>query len=242
METVSDKLREIIGKKGYDYLADKPYKVFKELVDSGAADTKTAGAVFCFLVNRLPESVIVGSDVGTLSSEIQEKCGLNQEMADTVAGIFLEVYSSENRDEWARSEMQGAREFLSESWTFSWEGLAYWDYGTGGCDCHYNARIELMPTEESLSEKKIADKLRKNPFMSREDIRGYFEKSLKEYLDYAFEDYCTCDDYYAPVSEDFEIEYDLEHEWCPKNGFELVSCEGDGYTDDYEPKLWDGGW
>ena len=51
------------------------------------------------------------------------------------------------------------------------------------------------------------------------------------------------DDYYAPVSEDFEIEYDLEHDWCPKNGFDLaVSFEGDGCTDDYEPKLWNGGW
>ena len=54
-------------------------------------------------------------------------------------------------------------------------------------------------------------------------------------MDSEFEEYCTCDDYYEPVVEDFELTYDVEH-WCKENGFEVVSCEGDGSNGGYEPK------
>ena len=49
--------------------------------------------------------------------------------------------------------------------------------------------------------------------------------------------YCTCDGYYEPVVEDFELTYDVEHR-CKENGFEVVSCEGDNGSDGgYEPKF-----
>ena len=50
------------------------------------------------------------------------------------------------------------------------------------------------------------------------------------------EEYCTDDDYYPPVVEDFEIEYHVQ-EWCKKNGFEFISCDGDGEEGEYEPKF-----
>ena len=56
------------------------------------------------------------------------------------------------------------------------------------------------------------------------------------YLDDEFERYCTCEDYYQPVVEDFEFDYYLE-KWCEKNGFEIVSYEGDGHDDGYEPSF-----
>jgi hypothetical protein len=62
------------------------------------------------------------------------------------------------------------------------------------------------------------------------------ENKLGKYLDGEFEEYCTCDDYYQPVVEDFEIDYYVK-EWCKKNGFIVVSCEGDGYDDGYEPSF-----
>ena len=30
--------------------------------------------------------------------------------------------------------------------------------------------------------------------------------------------------------------------WCDENEFELKECNGDGYDDGYEPKLWNGEW
>ena len=80
--------------------------------------------------------------------------------------------------------------------------------------------------------------LGKNPFATKETIHDLFSKKLRKYLDYEFEDYCTEDDYYQPVVEDFgsNLEYDLQ-KWSEENGFEFVSCEGDGNDDGYEPKF-----
>ena len=112
-----------------------------------------------------------------------------------------------------------------------------WDAGNGTVDCHYEAAIILMPTEAIASDKELASQLKKNPFMAKEAIYDLFAKRLKEYLDREFEEYCTEDDYYQPVVEDYgsNLEYDLA-EWCKENGFEFVSFEGDGGDDGYEPK------
>ena len=64
-------------------------------------------------------------------------------------------------------------------------------------------------------------------------IREIYVKNLKEYLDREFEEYCTCDDYYQPVVEDFELDYYLK-DWCKKNGFKVISCEGDGDDSGFE--------
>ena len=95
-----------------------------------------------------------------------------------------------------------------------------------------------MPTEVISADKELAQKIKKNPFMTKSEIHELFAKRIKKYLDSEFEDYCTCDDYYQPVVEDFgdNLEYDLT-EWCKKNGFELVSCDGDGDDDGYKPKF-----
>lgn len=84
--------------------------------------------------------------------------------------------------------------------------------------------------------KDLQKLLKKNPFMTKESIYAFYEKKLKEYLDPEFEEYCTCDDYYEPSVEDFELTYDVEH-WCKENGFEVISCEGDGSDGGYEPKF-----
>ena len=78
----------------------------------------------------------------------------------------------------------------------------------------------------------------KNPFMTKEAIHDLFAERLRKYLDDQFEEYCTCDDYYQPVVEDYgsNLEYDLT-EWCKENGFEYISFEGYGSDSGYEPKF-----
>ena len=61
-------------------------------------------------------------------------------------------------------------------------------------------------------------------------------ESIREYLDNKFEEYCTEDDYYQPVVEDFDIDYRVS-EWSKENGFEVVSCDGNGENSGYEPKF-----
>ncbi len=78
--------------------------------------------------------------------------------------------------------------------------------------------------------------LKKNPFISSDEIYKLFDEKLGDYLNREFENYCACDDYYQPVLEDFALEHNVK-DWCKKNGFELVSYEGDGRDGGYDPKV-----
>ena len=79
----------------------------------------------------------------------------------------------------------------------------------------------------AIQNKDLQKLLKKNPFMTKESIYAFYEKKLKKYLNPEFEEYCTCDDYYEPVVEAFELTY----------GFEVISYEGDGSDGGYEPKF-----
>ena len=94
----------------------------------------------------------------------------------------------------------------------------------------------LRPIDPDCIGKKLSDLLNKNPFMTREAITDFYENDIRNWLDEEFERYCSCEDYYQPVVEDFEFDYYLA-EWCRKNGFEIVSYEGDGHDDGYEPSF-----
>ncbi len=172
MESVAEKLKELIDENGPKYLTEEPYKVYKELLRSGVTDRKIAGALLMLFASGIPDLVRPEDDPSFLSKLIQRDCCLNKKMADILADIVLLLHSRENEEEWK-------------------------------------------------------NKVKKNPFTKTEDIRKLYIKDLKEHLDYEFKDYCTCDDYYQPVAEDFELEAYLK-DWCDDNGFKIVSCEGDG--------------
>ena len=52
-ESVAGKLKELIDNNGPKFLSADPYEVYKELVNSGAADNKTAGAVMFLLTTDI---------------------------------------------------------------------------------------------------------------------------------------------------------------------------------------------
>ena len=92
-----------------------------------------------------------------------------------------------------------------------------------------------MPLKDVGKDKELARLLKQNPFMTKNEIHRCFEERLRKYLDYKFKEYCAADDYYQPVVEDFEIDYWVSG-WSRENGFEVVSCYGDGDDAGYEPK------
>ena len=96
--------------------------------------------------------------------------------------------------------------------------------------------ILYITVEKVFKDEFLYFKLKKNPFISSDAIYKLFDEELGDYLNREFEDYCTCDDYYQPVVEDFELEYHVRG-WCKKNGFELLSYEGNGRDEGYEPKF-----
>lgn len=201
------KLREIIDSEGPAYLENEPYLVYKELVDSRAADRKMAGAVLHALVSGSLNDAKNNCSIQELSESVQKECCFIKSMADKIAQIFLLLYSPDNKTAWEEKDKEGLRQFLGDEFTFTWKGFSVWDAGNGTVDCHYKAEIVLMPTE-----------------------------SIREYLDNKFEEYCTEDDYYQPVVEDFDIDYRVS-EWSKENGFEVVSCDGNGENSGYEPKF-----
>ena len=55
------------------------------------------------------------------------------------------------------------------------------------------------------------------PDFSPEDLYLALEKSLRDMLDAEFEDYCSEEDYYQPVVEDFEAEAYIR-DWAKERG------------------------
>lgn len=237
LESMVECLKGMIDNNGSSYLVDEPYEVYKALVISGKADRKTASAMLHFLVSQTLEYINPDYDAEELSKVIRRECSLNKRMADRIAITMYTLYSGENKKKWKSNELRGLKQFLSEQFICTWKGFAVWDEGNGTVDCRYEARIILVPTKDISIDSELSQHLKKNSFMKKEAIHDLFEKRLKEYLDYQFEEYCTEDDYYQPVVEDYGInlEYDLK-KWCEENRFEFVSVEGDGGDDGYEPK------
>ena len=95
-EAITAKLKAIIDEKGPKYLADEPYRVYKDLISYGGSDRKIAGAVLYILVSDvLPEDT--NDDFELLSGNIQKNCGLNKQISDRLAGIFGSLYSKDKR-------------------------------------------------------------------------------------------------------------------------------------------------
>lgn len=231
-----DMLKELIDTNGPGYLSGEPYQVYKELTKSKGGDRKTAAAILCFLVNGMLKDIEASCEQEELSKRIQKKCGFNKMMSDQLAYIFRNLYSDHNKSEWKTKNHEGLSQFLVQDHTFTWEGFSVWDAGNGTVDCYYNATVVIRPTEVAGRNKNLMKLLKKNPFMTKDAISHFYEKEIRKYLDSEFEEYCTCDDYYEPVVEDFELTYDVT-EWCKKNGFEVISCDGDGSNGGYEPKF-----
>ncbi|MDO4834372.1 MAG: hypothetical protein Q4A40_04980 [Bacillota bacterium] len=234
IECTIEKLKEIVDKKSPGHLTGEPYKVYTELVTSGAADKKTAGAILYFLVSGLVAQIREENSFEDISRKIQKGCSFNKKMADELTTIFLSLYSLENREEWESMELQGLEQFKSQEFTCEWEGFATWDAGPVSIDCNYEATIILMPIEPLVVDDDLARKLKKNPFMTADEIGSHYGKHLGEYLDSNFNWHCTCEEYYEPIVEDFEIDYYVK-EWSEKNGFEVISCEGSGDDSGYIP-------
>ena len=234
MENIAEKLKEIIDGNGPDYLLEEPYKVYMTLTEEKAVEKKIAGALLYLLTTEVPGDVKPGDDVSCLSKVIQRECSFNKKMADQLSEILINLHSRENENEWKDKDMAGLEAFRKEKLEIRWEGFATWSVSGGGVDCHYNADIVLAPAKNLVIDEELEKRLIKNRFMKPEEISSHYEKELRKHLDREFEEYCTCDDYYQPVVEDFELDYYLK-EWCEKNGFKIISCEGEGDDSGFEP-------
>lgn len=235
-KSVIDKLKMLIENNGPDYLYTEPYLTYRELADSSDIDNKLAGAILLVLIRNVFNYYDFENNRENLSELIQNKCCFNKEMSDRLAEIFCKLYSKDNKDTWEATKLNGWKQFLNSDFCCEWYGFSVWSASGGSIDCHYEADLILKPVKSRSADGELSDALSKNPFMTREAIMEYYTEKISKYLDYEFNEYCTCDDYYQPVVEDFEMEYYVKA-WCKENKFIVVSCEGNGYDDGYEPSF-----
>ena len=145
----------------------------------------------------------------------------------------------EERDR-IRRGLDGGRISLNR-WKCSWDGNAVWDYGTGIVECFYEAEMVLGKGDSEVHGPEVQKLEMEKPGFTAEDVIVALQDSLCAELDAEFEYYCTEDDYYQPVVEDFEAE-DYARDWAEKRGLELISFEGEGSDGGFEPKHKRGRW
>ena len=133
-----------------------------------------------------------------------------------------------------QKNIDAGKKISVDAWTFTWNGEAVWDYGNGTVDCAYKATVKFKPDSDIHGPELKRLQIEKEDF-SKEELYLALEKSLREMLDSEFEEYCTEDDYYQPVVEDFEAR-EYIREWAEERGLELLDFEGDGCDYGYEPK------
>lgn len=135
-----------------------------------------------------------------------------------------------------QKRLNASKNMTLESWSFTWDGKAIWDCGNGTVDCVYHAEVEFDGSSD-ITGPEVKKLQIEDPEFSKEDLYLALEKSLRSMLDDEFEDYCTEDDYYQPVVEDFEAEEYIK-DWAKERGLEIIDFEGDGSDRGYEPKFW----
>ncbi|WP_294495838.1 hypothetical protein [uncultured Ruminobacter sp.] len=97
MEPTVDILADIIEREGADYLHDEPYEVYCELMLSDCCSKQIAGGILLVLLNEIQyynESIV--DDTSAFAKCIQEECGLNSQVAESVAGILSSLYLKDN--------------------------------------------------------------------------------------------------------------------------------------------------
>lgn len=224
----ADILKELTAGKGYDYIYDEAYSVHKTLIKRGI-DKRTANVILYALLEE------VGRDnKGDIEREVDEVLNLKKKKSSLVIEIFSSLYDEENIKKMKDDEYKGLEEFLSSSWQITSEGEATWQYKGGSkTDYSYRYTMTINVFDRNIVTKEIGEKLKKNPFLKAEEIRSYYEKEIDSIIREDFEDYCTCDDYYPPVVEDFysNIEYDTT-EYLPMHGLEMTDDEYECYEGD----------
>lgn len=213
----------------YDIDALPPRRPWLEMSDHSiyGNDTKT-------FVVRIAREEITKQKIEELKKEIleaQEKVSETRKEYDEASEKLAELL--EQRDNLNRG-LDGGRVSLQE-WSYTWQGHAIWDDGTGTIDCTYQAKMTFRSKGTAPRGKEIRDlEMNKPGFTDKDAIRALHD-SLRIDLDAEFEEYCAEDDYYQPVVEDFEAEY-IARKWAEERNLQLITFEGSGSDEGYEPK------
>ena len=233
---IAQRLKEMIEENGLDYLKENPFEIYSLLLDEKVASPLSIRMILLTLLAQVHLKAKELADPKAIARYIQRSCCLNKEMADFLSSIFAEVFSAENQEEWEKKAGMGFDDFCSQEWKFSWNGDSVWRCrgGSMDCSCSATAAIKIVDTQQVGNELKKM--LEKNPFTASDESFGYYQSMLCELLDSDFDEYCTAEDYYPPVVEDYAGNFaDIVNKFCKEHGMELIASEYNGELSDLEP-------
>ena len=231
---IAKRLKKVIEENGLDYLMENSFKIYSLLLKEKVASPLSARMILLTLLAKVHLKAKELADAKELAQYIQRSCCLNKEMADFLSSIYVELFSAENQEEWKKKAGMGFDDFCRREWEFSWDGDCEWRHrgGTMDCSCSATARIKIVNPQQLGSE--LQQMLEKNPFIASSDIFDYYQFILCDLLDSDFEEYCTSDDYYPPVVEDYNGNfYDIVEEFCKKYGMQLIAYDYSGDIYDF---------
>ncbi len=231
-----DYLKKTFEQKGNDYLGDNAYDIYKYFLKEKSVSPLSARMVLLALLSDVHQKSIELVAEDAISQHIEECCCLNKNMADYLASIFADVYSEKNQEKWNKKAGVGLKKFCGKEWEFAWEGESQWIAGSGSVDCFCSAKATIKVVNPQQVAEDLKAMLAKNPLLSENDIFNHYQDELWKLLDSDFDDYCTDDDYYQPVVEDYSENFeDIVKKFCQKHGMELVDFECNGESTDFEP-------
>ncbi len=222
-------LKNLISQKGYDYIYDNAHSVYKALLKKGI-ERRIADVTLYALVSETARD-----NKTNIREEVENKLFLNEEMTTVVSNMFSTLYDTKSLSKMKKEEFKGLEEFLKGEWEIKSSGEATWEYRRSTrTDYSYTYKMTIKVVDRALVEKDLKDKLRENPFLKAEDIRSYYENEIDGIICGEFEDYCTCDDYYPPVVEDFpgNIYYEMD-KFLPEHGLERIDDDYDYHEGDF---------
>ena len=240
MNDVIDFLKDYIWKNGFEKLSEDPFAVYKAIVKPGKGkqgiEPKRARLVLVTLMSKTHEMARKGSSADEIVSHIQSEHCLNKKAAKDIASVYLELFNDENKKSWKKAKELGFEEFCKSEWTIEWDGRCDWHTKHGGSyPCSAEASLTFAVGDKKKLHDHLGSELKKNPFLSEDDIYGILLEQIEEDLDSDMREYCDADDYYEPFLEEFvgEGTYESEAKWRSW-GLEIVEFTGSGDID-FEP-------
>lgn len=239
---IASAINDMITSKGPGHMWEDPWRAYLTLVSSGTISEDECRYIMYILsfgseMKSIIESAAAdGEAAAECVKAIARRCRLSASVISNIGAAFAEVYSPEKACRRNEERESGFREFCEKTWYGEWSTSLTWDAGQCELGCSGNAGISFRIADAERARNMLSKELDRNPFMTADAIFGIVWDKLSSFLDDSFGDYCSSDDYYPPCVEDFQCE-DYAADFCDGNGLEVVKCEYEGETGNYEPKF-----
>lgn len=228
-------LSSLITRNGPEYPSEHPGKMLQSLKKS-CGETPAVALLYYLAVSGIfAEAMSDNSDPQSLTDSIQKNCFLKIMPARDLADLISSVYATGNLT--SIKQKQGAAfEKLCdlEDFEYTWHGKAEWRSGGGVAECEGSGTAGIRVSDKKTLKIMLSHYLPNYLFSDLNAIEEAIAARLSADMNNAFADFVNEDDYYQPVSEDFEFEAYLTG-ICKSYGLELLAASYTGSTSDWEP-------